>query len=407
MKYGIATTLSILMLTAAAAASNGDPQDPKPRTAPRAATTARPAIAVRTAPEAAAAFFGDPSGSYLGVDVREIDSDRVAALKLKEERGVEITEVDQDAPAGKFGLKVKDVILEFNGQRVDSTEQLRRLLHETPGGRSVTLGIWRDGGPQQVNVTVAARKEMVAKIYSMPKMKKMDPDWTPNVIEIPEMPEMPDMPEMPAVNVIVTSSMRGTGLMVDNLTPQLAEYFGAKNGGVLVRSVEKGSAGESGGVKAGDVIVKIDDERIEDRGDLRRAFSKKSGKVGVVVIREKKEVPLSLTLPERRRPKDDSMLGPRHHEEIDIDIDPEAAVDVARLAEDHARHATEMALAEVREGLDQARMELRDKIRIEMPRMQEVLREKIRIDQDGLRLKMDELRDHLKHMRHTVDPDWM
>src|SRR5215831_3108549 len=87
------------------------------------------------------------SRSYLGVDIRDITQDRVAALKLKEERGVEVTMVDQDAPAGKAGIKEHDVILDFNGAAVESEEQLRRLIRETPPGRSVTLGISRDGSP--------------------------------------------------------------------------------------------------------------------------------------------------------------------------------------------------------------------------------------------------------------------
>src|SRR5215813_15097971 len=81
-----------------------------------------------------------PSGrSYLGVDINDVTSDRVGPLKLKEERGVEIVSVDQDAPAGKAGLKEHDVILEFDGTKVEGEEQLRRMLRETPPGRTVTL----------------------------------------------------------------------------------------------------------------------------------------------------------------------------------------------------------------------------------------------------------------------------
>ncbi len=59
-------------------------------------------------------------------------SDRLATLHLKEERGVEITMVDQDAPAGKAGLKEQDVILTLNGEPVESVEQFRRMIRETP-----------------------------------------------------------------------------------------------------------------------------------------------------------------------------------------------------------------------------------------------------------------------------------
>src|SRR6478752_2116522 len=95
-------------------------------------------------------YFYSAGRSYLGVDIEDVTGDRVNALKLKEERGVEITMVDQDAPAGKAGLKEHDVILEFNGTPVESGEQLRRLIREIPVGRSVNLEISRDGRPMDI-----------------------------------------------------------------------------------------------------------------------------------------------------------------------------------------------------------------------------------------------------------------
>src|SRR5262245_22713388 len=76
--------------------------------------------------------FGEEGGSYLGIDTQDVTAQRVSALKLKEERGVEVLTVDQDAPAGKAGLKEHDVILEFNGEKVQGVEQLRRMIRETP-----------------------------------------------------------------------------------------------------------------------------------------------------------------------------------------------------------------------------------------------------------------------------------
>src|ERR1700683_2918395 len=85
--------------------------------------------------------------SYLGVDTRDITNDRLGALKLKEERRSEVTMVDQDAPAGKAGLKEHDVILTVNGAGIESVEQLRRMIRETPPGRIVILGLSGVGQP--------------------------------------------------------------------------------------------------------------------------------------------------------------------------------------------------------------------------------------------------------------------
>src|SRR5215469_5854127 len=67
-------------------------------------------------------FSSDEGGtsSYLGVDIADVTTDRLSTLKLKEEKGVEVTMVDQDAPAGKAGIKEHDVILTMNGTSVES-----------------------------------------------------------------------------------------------------------------------------------------------------------------------------------------------------------------------------------------------------------------------------------------------
>src|SRR6201993_4228808 len=171
-------------------------------------------------------FSSEDSGtsSYLGVDISDVTSDRLSALKLKEEEGVEVTMVDQDAPAGKAGLKEHDVILEYNGARVEGEEELKRMIHETPAGRKVTLGISRDGQTMQVPVTLGERNKTTTW--------STGPVLAPHAMTVP-MPPMPPMPdiEIPDMNsIFVRSYSQSAGMMVDNLTPQLGEYFGVKSG---------------------------------------------------------------------------------------------------------------------------------------------------------------------------------
>src|SRR5437899_9659649 len=131
-------------------------------------------------------------GSYLGVDTRDIRTDRLSALKLKEEHGVEVTTVDQDAPAGKAGIKEHDVILSVNGTAVESVEQLRRMIHEIPPGRMVTLGVSRNGQPLTFKAQLADRKKTFA----------MAPNGKPFKFAMPAIPAMPAMPVMPAMPMI-------------------------------------------------------------------------------------------------------------------------------------------------------------------------------------------------------------
>jgi serine protease Do len=240
-------------------------------------------------------FSGDEetTGAYLGVDITDVTPERLSALKLKDERGVEVTMVDQDAPAGKAGLKEHDVILTMNGSDVDSGAQLRRMIRETPPGRVVAFGVSRDGQPVTIKVQLADRR----KSYAWSSHQK---DFKFEMPPIPPIPAMPDL-DMPVSVVVVHSSMR-SGLMVENLTPQLADFFGAKNGkGVLVRSVEKGSRAEKSGFRAGDVIVRVNDQSVQDTSDFSHAIrSNSSGTVQVGIIRDRKEQNLTLALPERK-----------------------------------------------------------------------------------------------------------
>jgi membrane-associated protease RseP (regulator of RpoE activity) len=226
--------------------------------------------------------------SYLGVDIADVSPERLGDLKLKEEHGAEVTMVDQDAPAGKAGLHEHDVIVSLNDTAVESAAQLRRMIKETPSGRVINLGISRDGQAMTIKVQLADRHKSMA--------------WTSKVA-MPAMPEMPAMPDfdIPVSVVIVHSSLR-SGLMVENLTPQLGDFFGVKDGkGVLVRSVEKGSHGEKAGFRAGDVVVKVNDQLVHDTSDFAHALrSSSSGAASVTVIREKKEQNLTLTLPEKK-----------------------------------------------------------------------------------------------------------
>lgn len=237
---------------------------------------------------------GDESGggsSYLGVDIADVTGERLSALKLKEEHGAEITMVDEDAPAGKAGLREHDVILSLNGTPVESAAQLRRMIRETPPGRVVTLGISRDGQSQEIKVELASK----GKAYAM---RTGPGDFK---FEMPAMPNIPEI-DVPMSIVIAHSSMR-SGLMVENITPQLGDFFGVKNGnGVLIRSVEKGSRAEKAGFRAGDVIVKVNKQLVHDASDFTHALRSGSGASAVVtVVRDKKEQTLTLSLPERRK----------------------------------------------------------------------------------------------------------
>ena len=227
------------------------------------------------------------TGGYLGIGGLDISPERAKALNLKEERGVEVSSLAEDGPAAKAGLKEGDVVLEFNGQAVQGTAQFQRLVRETPAGRQVKITVWRAGAAQTLTATVGENRQATTIIAPG------DGGWN---FSMPEIPAMPNI-EIPRFQMSAQNPM--LGIVGESLAQedQLAEFFGVQEG-VLVRSVKKGSAAEKAGIKAGDVITKIDESKVGSSAEithvLRGLKSKKT--FGVTIVRNRKEMPLTVTM---------------------------------------------------------------------------------------------------------------
>jgi len=221
--------------------------------------------------------------TYLGVNIAELNADRARELKLKEPYGVEVTRVAEGSPAEKAGLKTGDVVLEYNGQRVEGMEQFGRLVRETPAGRDVKLLVSRGGVTQTIAATPATRKGSRTAIGNFPG------------VEIPEF----HMPDIPQIFTAWRSPM--LGVEAESLGPQLAAYFGVKDG-VLVRSVIKDSAAEKAGLKAGDVITKIDGNSVTTPGEVSGAVRSASSKkvFPVELVREHREMTVNVNIEDGR-----------------------------------------------------------------------------------------------------------
>jgi serine protease Do len=239
--------------------------------------------------------------SYLGVGVADITAERAKALNLKEERGAEITSVDDGSPAARAGIKEGDVVLEYDGTAVQGIEQLTRLVHETPVGRQVRISVWRNGAAQTLTANIEARKSLQSP--AMPRSLGVHRDG--DFLVFPDFGGGQSSFVMPPIEIPrfqMTSQNPVLGIEGESLTSQqqLAEFFGVKDG-VLVKSVVKNSAAEKAGIKAGDVVVKLDDSSVATPQDITRALralgSRKT--FTLTVVRNKKEIPLTVTIETR------------------------------------------------------------------------------------------------------------
>jgi len=231
-------------------------------------------------------------GGYLGIGGIEVTPDKVKALNLKEEGGVLVSSVAEDGPAAKAGVKEGDVVIEFNGTPVQGTVQFQRMVAETPPGRQVKLTLWRNGAAQTVTATIGERKNSISTFSP-----EDGHTWS---FDMPNMPSMPRMPELNIPRFEAISPTPALGIYGEPLgdNDQLAEFFGVTDG-VLVRSVRKGSAAEKAGIKAGDVITKVDDTHVTTSADITRTLRSLRGKKSsttVTVVRNKKEMPITVTI---------------------------------------------------------------------------------------------------------------
>lgn len=293
-------------------------------------------------------------GAWLGVRLKDVTAEKAKELKLPGEYGVIVKDVEEESPAAKAGLAKDDVILEFAGEKVRSAAHLRRLVRETPPGRSVTLLASRAGQTRTLTATLAEGRDRIFQLRTLPP--------------VPPIPEI----EIPEFDFVWRGRGARLGISADELTPQLAEYFGVKGGkGILVREVVVGSAAQKAGLKAGDVIVAVDGKEVATVSKLRRALAGDTDakrKATLTIVRDRREqtLPVELEPPVPVSPRAITKievpgLAPEELKELAAEYKAEAA----QWASEYAAHARELA-AEA--------MKARHAWEIEQDRLQEELR---------------------------------
>ncbi len=246
------------------------------------------------------------SPGYIGVEMRDLSEDQLSSLKLKDARGVEITNLDHDGPACQAGMKVHDVILQMNGQTIEGGDQLRRMLREVPVGRTVTFVVSRDGQSQTLTLTTADRRmveqQAWEKHYTVPAPAAVHGNSFIDSSKLVNANAPKEHKDLLGTETIILSSSF-TGAKLEVMGQQLAEFFGATDGGgLLVRSVDENSPADEAGLKAGDVVVRINSITVANGTNWTKTVHDFRGKpVPVVVLRDKQEKILTLTPDAKKR----------------------------------------------------------------------------------------------------------
>jgi len=196
---------------------------------------------------------------WLGVTIQKVTPALAESLGLDRPRGALVGFVAPESPAKRGGMKVGDVITEFDGRKIEQSDELPLFVARTPVGKRVQVQVIRD------------RKEMILSV-SVGEVKEEE---------------------------VIASAERENdlGLTVHNVTPQIAERLGLDRAeGVVVRSVRPGSAADEAGLRRGDVILEIDRKAIKSLSDFQKAVSNIEKDKVILVLVDRGETTLFLTL---------------------------------------------------------------------------------------------------------------
>jgi serine protease Do len=243
------------------------------------------------------AFRMAAGGSHLGVSLSDPSGDDRTRLKLSDERGALVKEVERDTPAAKAGLKADDVIVRFDGETVRSAAQLSRLVRETPAGRPVTIEVSRGGTIQRLTATLEEGRVFNHLLGDAGDMR----------IDVPPVPPVP--PIEPLLREGIDRLDRDffiqrpgrLGIRYQELSGQLARYFKVADGSLLVSDVDAESPAGKAGLKAGDVIVQVNGKAVSRGRDLREQVAKAEAgsQITLGVQRDGKPMDVKVTVGER------------------------------------------------------------------------------------------------------------
>jgi serine protease Do len=249
-------------------------------------------------------------GARLGVVLEDVRAEDVARLKLAEERGALVKEVVKGSAAEKAGLKDGDVILSYQGERVGSAAQLRRLVRETPPGRHVTIEASRGGASQRLTASLEGNDDH--DLRGDDSFRFHMPDSFQFNVPVPPVPPMPPIPPMDQMfgdgdrgrrflfrDRMVEARPGRLGLSYQELSGQLARYFKVEDGALLVTEVESDGPAARAGLRAGDVIVKFNGKAVTDGSDLRRTLGEVASGTDVTVTVQRDGRPLDVKVTPR------------------------------------------------------------------------------------------------------------
>jgi serine protease Do len=243
--------------------------------------------------------------AWLGVYLQTVDDDLAEGFDLSVKEGAVINDIVRKSPADEAGLEEDDVIIAVNSKEVTDQTDVTRAVRNAKPGDKMTLTIMRGDKKMEITVTLASEPARMAS-RDRKREKEIVIQTVPPMPSMPGMPHAPSVPGHPEMRWFSSNDDDGgmIGITMAPLTEQLGNFFGVKDGeGALITEVLEGATAEKAGVRAGDVIIAVDDDLVSDVGDIVETIGDKDvdDVVKLTIIRDKKQMELSVTVAEDDR----------------------------------------------------------------------------------------------------------
>ena len=247
--------------------------------------------------------------AWLGVETQTVDDEVAKGFDLPVSHGAIVNDVIEGSPAEEIGLEQGDIIIAFDGKKVTDSDDLIDMIEDHSPQDKVNLTVYREGKEKEIQVTLDRAPKNRHDVVVFHNGSSNRYLTVPTVPPVPSVPGVPAVPKAPLAwydnngkGYAITVERGGyIGINIMDLSEQLGAYFGVQDSqGALVTSVEEESPAALAGIKAGDVIVKIDDEKVFGTDDVRDAIQdkEKGEKVNLAVLRDKKDMAFEVAVDE-------------------------------------------------------------------------------------------------------------
>ena len=186
--------------------------------------------------------FGETKRGWLGVRIQDVTKEIAEVEKLDKPRGALVASVAENSPSEKAGIKAGDIILEFNGERINQMKELPAIVARTQVGKNVEVKIWRDKQEIIKNVLLG-RLETSEDFKVSEKQKTIDP--TDQIEDLK----------------ITVRSLNKDDIKNRNLPNQTT--------GLVITSIQNNSP-LAGSIEVNSIIVEAQKERIKSIDDLKQ-----------------------------------------------------------------------------------------------------------------------------------------